>query len=418
MNKRIKNTFKSFLTIGIVSTVSIGLMSCSKIFDPGMQAGRPIVNLVRADDMPTEPVTTHSAQMLSLETPIRCNIGDNQQKIVSTLPFESKAFKLNRPEISDPLPRYEVRDFSFENETAERVFYKLLKDAKIKVKGVDGPFPSLSVESISGELAFVMEKIAEAADVYYLYSREQKTLIVSREVKWELKVPGNREVMVSVLDALRGEGMQDLLVNWQNNTIQFSGDKAVERKVRSLIADFDKEPILIVFDARVLRVKPFSKEINWQDLTKQFGTRSIKYIANGVLGRFIVTSHDINIDTLREFLAPRANTTMISEGVFFTPNRWRARFDVGRCGYISMPEAQLSILAKSQLKGSDKLETEVTLDSMNGEITHFDAKSSIGDSIVLIGVPSTTFSTSLQGYETVVVLTPHLIRLVEQISEE
>ena len=91
-----------------------------------------------------------------------------------------------------------------------------------------------------------------------------KTLFVSREVDWNLTVPARREVMIAVLDSLRGAGMHDLMVNWEENVVSFKGDKSVEQKVRKLIDLFDKEPNLIVFSVQVLRVKPVgaAKEIN------------------------------------------------------------------------------------------------------------------------------------------------------------
>lgn len=102
--------------------------------------------------------------------------------------------------------------------------------------------------------------------------------------------------------------------------------------------------------------------------------------------------------------------------MFIAANKWRARFDVGRCGYMSMPEAQLSIMAQTELYGERRMNTAVTLDSDQGEITAFTAKSRLGDNIVLIGIPSASFSDSLNGYETVVILTPSIIKLVKEFN--
>lgn len=383
-----------------------------------IQAGRPLVNLVRPNTLPTEPRTTQSAQMISLETPLRCEIQNAKQDLMTVIPFRQSAFRLERTEKSDPLPRYEVTGFSFEAQTTEKVFYSLLKEAKIQVLGIDGPFPELTAESISGELNDVMNKIAAAADVYYRYVAQQKVLMVSREVSWILHVPGEREVMIAVLDAMRGSGMHDLLVNWEDSTIAFKGDKSVETKMRQLMDLFDKEPKLIVFDVQVLRLKPHApaKEVNWQDLITVFGPKAIRFSLNGVLGRTIVSGNEINIKSLKRFLNTRASYTQVSEGLFIAANKWRARFDVGRCGYMSMPEAQLSVMAQTELKEENRLETLLTLDSDRGEITSFDIKSVIGDSIVIFGMPSSSFSESLNGYETLIVLTPRVIRLVKELN--
>lgn len=383
-----------------------------------VRAGRPMIHMVRPTALPTEPKTTRSAEMISLESPMRCTIQDTEQNIMTVIPFRQEAFKLDRAEKSDTLPRYEVTGFSFDGETAEKVFYKLLSEAKIKVIGVDGPFPELAAENITGELVEVMDMISGAADVYYQYNEKQKVLLVSREVNWNLHVPGKREVMIAVLDSLRGAGMHDLLINWEENVISFKGDKGVETKVRELIDLFDTEPNLIVFDVQVLRVKPYgaTKEIVWQDLVDIFGADKIKFMLKGVLGRALVTNYEINSKSLRNFLNARGSVTVVSEGMFIAANKWRARFDVGRCGYMSMPEAQLSIMAETELYGERRMNTSVTMDSEQGEITAFTAKSRLGDNIVLIGIPSASFSDSLNGYETIVIMTPHVIRLVKEFT--
>lgn len=383
-----------------------------------IRAGRPMVQMVRPTSLPTEPKTTRSAEMVSLESPMRCTVHETQQNIMTVIPFKQEAFKLERADKSDPLPRYEVTGFSFDGQTAERVFYKLLNEAKIKVVAEGGPFPELAAENITGELSEVMNMIADAADIYYRYNDRQKVLIISREVNWNFYIPDKREVMIAVLDSLRGAGIHDLIVNWEESVISFKGDKQIEEKVKKLIELFDTEPKLIVFDVQVLRVKPYgaTKEIVWQELVDIFGADRIKFMLKGVMGRALVTDYDINPKSLRNFLNARGSVTQVSEGMFIAANKWRARFDVGRCGYMSMPEAQLSIMAQTELYGERRMNTAVTLDSDQGEITAFTAKSRLGDNIVLIGIPSASFSDSLNGYETVVILTPSIIKLVKEFN--
>ncbi|MBP3402888.1 MAG: hypothetical protein J6L82_03145 [Alphaproteobacteria bacterium] len=383
-----------------------------------IRAGRPMVQMVRPTSLPTEPKTTRSAEMVSLESPMRCTVHETQQNIMTVIPFKQEAFKLERADKSDPLPRYEVTGFSFDGQTAERVFYKLLNEAKIKVVAEGGPFPELAAENITGELSEVMNMIADAADIYYRYNDQQKVLIISREVNWNFYIPDKREVMIAVLDSLRGAGIHDLIVNWEESVISFKGDKQIEEKVKKLIELFDTEPKLIVFDVQVLRVKPYgaTKEIVWQELVDIFGADRIKFMLKGVMGRALVTDYDINPKSLRNFLNARGSVTQVSEGMFIAANKWRARFDVGRCGYMSMPEAQLSIMAQTELYGERRMNTAVTLDSDQGEITAFTTKSRLGDNIVLIGIPSASFSDSLNGYETVVILTPSIIKLVKEFN--
>ena len=405
---------KKYILFAVVLGSGCFLSSCGN----DIRAGRPMVQMVRPTSLPTEPKTTRAAEMVSLESPMRCAVQETQKNVMTVIPFKQDAFKLERAQKSDPLPRYEVTGFSFDGQTTERVFYKLLSEAKIKVIGEDGPFPELAAENITGELSEVMDMIANASDVYYRYNDQQKVLIVSREVGWNLYVPDRREVMIAVLDSLRGAGMHDLIVNWEESVVSFTGDKKIEEKVKKLIELFDTEPKLIVFNAQVLRVKPYgaSKEIVWQDLVDIFGADRIKFMLKGVLGRALVTDYDINPNSLKNFLNARGSVTQVSEGMFIAANKWRARFDVGRCGYMSMPEAQLSIMAQAELYGERRMNTDITLDSDQGEVTAFTTKSQLGDNIVLIGIPSASFSDSLNGYETVIILTPNVIRLVKEFN--
>ena len=410
---RFQQIKKYILTVFILGCSGL-LMSCSnEIF-----AGRPVIQTTRPTSLPTEPKTTRAAELVSLETPMRCMAQELPQKIMTVLPFKQNAFKLERAQKSDAFPRYEVTGFGFDGQSAERVFHKLLNEAKIKVVAEGGAFPELSAENITGELSDVIDTIANVADVYYVYNEQQKTMIISREAKWNLYVPARREVMIAVLDSLRGAGIHDLLVNWEENIISFSGDKKIEDKVRKLIDLFDTEPKLVVFNVQVLRVKPFgnTNEIAWQELVDVFGADRIKFMLKGVLGRALVTDYNINADSLKSFLKARGSVTKVSEGMFIAANKWRARFDVGRCGYMSMPEAQLSVLTQTELTGERRLNTEVTLDSNAGEITAFKTQSRLGDNIVLIGMPSSSFSDSLNGYETVVILTPGVIKLVKEFN--
>ena len=134
------------------------------------------------------------------------------------------------------------------------------------------------------------------------------------------------------------------------------------------------------------------------------------------MGRALITAHQINSASLNRFLTTRSQYAVVSEGMFIAADKWRARFDVGRCGYMSMPEAQLSLMAQTELFGERRMKSVLTLDSMQGEITAFKTDSTLGDNILLIGIPASSFADSLKGYETVVVLTPHIVRLVKELN--
>ena len=379
-------------------------------------AGRPFVPNQRSTALPTEPKTTRAAEMISLETPLRCGVRNDEKNMMTVIPFKQTAFSLTVAETGDKLPSFAVLDFSVENKTAEQIFYELLKDYGTKVIGIDGPFPELSVDGLRGESNDVADMIAQGADVYYRYHAKSNTLYVSRNVQWHLQVPAAREVILAVLDSLRGSGFHDLTVNWEDNVITFTGDKDTENKINKLISLFDTEPQLIAFDVQVFRTRPFTAthEIIWQKMLKTFGSAAVKQTLRGVLGRALITGYEVNASTLSEFLKSQATVTTVSEGMFIAANGWRSRFDVGRCNRMALPESQLSVMAQSEIKNS-RLSAVITLDSDKGEITAFNnIRLQLGNSILLIGIPSSSFSPSLKEHETVVLLTPRVIHLVKE----
>lgn len=381
-------------------------------------AGRPFAPDSRPTELPTEPKTTRAAQMISLETPLRCAAPDEETKLVTVMPFKQEAFSLRPTQQNGLLPTFMVDDYSFENKSADQIFYELLRDKNVKVIGIDGPFPELSAEGVSGEINDVVRMIADAADVYYRYDDKKRVLYVSRNIQWALTVPAAKEVMIAVLDSLRGSGMHDLNANWMENVITFKGDKETENKVRELIRLFDSEPKLMVFDVQVYRVRPFSTQgVQWQNLLSVFGMNSVKLTVSGVLGRGLVTGYKLNSATLPMFLKSQSRPEIVSEGMFIAASGWRARFDVGRCGRMNMPEAQLSVMTQSEIFDESSMSSLITLDSDKGEISAFNLKASLGDGLMIVGIPSSSFSSSLKEFETVVFMTPRFIRLVKETAE-
>ena len=77
------------------------------------------------------------------------------------------------------------------------------------------------------------------------------------------------------------------------------------------------------------------------------------------------------------------------------PNSWRSRFDVGRCGRREDPESDLSILSKATLDENNRLSTEITLDTLRGELTKFDVRNRFGENFLIIGIPSSAFGSSV-----------------------
>lgn len=356
--------------------------------------------------------TSEGARSLDLEAPLRCSVNWNAQQIITTIPFNVKAFNLVRNGRNDMLPRYEVNGFSFETMPAEKALYKLLKEADIRVIAKEAPYASISAENLRGELSEVVRMIAEAAEIYYNYDAENKTLRISRKSNFSLYVPKSRPILLSVLDVLRGAGITDITTDWKDYTISFDANYELQNKIMTLIAYFEDNPILVAFDVSIFRIYPNTQsgEINWQNMLNIFDYGTIRTAKTGVIGRVLTTSNDINIQSLQGYLGQQAKVEMLSQGKLTVPNLWLSRFDIGKCGPRGTAWSDLSILARASLEQGNKIFSHITLEKTEGQITQFNIRSKIGDNFVIIGIPSEIFGISAPKSEILVFMVPRIIR--------
>lgn len=362
-----------------------------------------------------KPRTVKSAEFFSLEAATRCSVKLDEQNLITTVPFKSSAFRLESELTSDALPRYMVTGYSFDKITAERAVYNLVKGIDIKVAVSKGEYPTVSAEDLKGDLTSVVNKITSDAGLFYTYDAQKKYLKILRNNTWRLYVPASRSIMMTVLDALRGTGIHDVVPSWDDYSISFTGNTDVERKVRKLINFFNDGNTIVAFDVVLYRITSRNEPMNWQNLVSHFGTDSINTNMKGIVGRMIVSSLDeINNPSFISFINPYANISIVSEGVVMIPNGWSSRFDVGRCGSIYEPEAKLSLLVKASLRQDGNIQASLALDTSNGEITNFPSfTTEVGDTVLVFGIPGSILSPAIADSEIAVFMTPRLIRVIK-----
>ena len=358
--------------------------------------------------------TTFRANDLDLETPLRCNVNWKTQEMVQILPHNNVSFKLERNDVNDKLPEFEVRDFSFDNIPAEQALLKLTEEAGITLVAKDAPYPMLYGNEISGSFKEVVEMIAKSADLFYRYDAKTNSIILSRRASFTLYIPSSRTLMIGFLDVLRGAGITDMVTNWRDYSITFETNLETMNKVEGLVKDFENNPTMVMYDVNIFRAK--AKEpcgIVWNDLLKDFEFGSIATAQTGVIGRMLTVTNDISIENLKSFVSKYADIQDISEGRFVVPTHWFSRFDVGRCGKLENMEYPLSLLAKAGIEKNNRILSEITLDTTEGEITKFKARNRIGENFLIIGLPSEIFGTAEQGTETIVFIVPRLVRMLK-----
>ena len=404
-----------FLSLFILTVV---LSGCGSWWEstPANTQESPTTPYTAEIKKPEYPVirTPKGASRLDLETPLRCFVNWDTQQMISTIPYNITAFNMVRNGTNDLLPRFEVTGFSFETMPAERALRKLTKEAGIKLVAKDAPYASISAENLRGELTEVINMITEAAEIYYTYNANNKTLRISRKANFSLYVPQSRPILLAILDVLRGAGITDFTADFDDYSITFDADYELKNQISNLISYFEENPILIAFDVRVFTLYPMNgQDIEWQNLLHTFDFGSVKSAKNGVLGRVLTTSNDINIDSLSAFLGRLARIEPVAEGKFVVPNLWFSRFDIGKCAKTSSMESGLSILTKASFEQNDKIFSSVTLESKDGEITRFDIRSKLGENFLIIGIPNSIFGVNTPKSETIVFMVPRIIRTLK-----
>lgn len=363
--------------------------------------------------------TTEGASSLDLEMPLRCNVNWSTQQMITTLPYNLKAFNLTRNGIDNPLPRFEVTGFSFKTMPAEKALLKLTKEAGIKLVAKDAPYASISAENLRGELSDVIKMITDAAEIYYSYNADTKTLTIGRKTNFTLYVPKSRPIILALLDVMRGAGITDVTTDWSDYSLTFDGDSELQKKIQKLLAYFEDNPVLIAYDVSIFKIYPQNRQrdIKWQNMLDVFDFGTIKTAKTGVIGRVLTTSNDINVGTLQAFLGSQARVVTVAQGKFVVPNLWMSRFDIGKCASVKMPEAQLSLLAKSSLMPQNRIFSDITLEGTDGQITQFNIRSKLGENFLIIGIPNDVLGSGSPKSETIVFIVPRIIRTIKkQIS--
>ncbi len=358
--------------------------------------------------------TMFRANDLDLETPLRCNVNWKTQEMVQILPHNNMSFRIDRNDINNPLPNFEVRDFTFDNIPAEQAMLMLTKEAGITLVAKDAPYPTIYGKDLNGSFSEVLEMVARSADLFYRYDAKTNSIILSRRASFTLYTPSSRTLLLGFLDVLRGAGITDMVTNWRDYSVTFETNLETIDKIKSLIKDFEDNPTMIMYDVSVFRI--IAKEpcgVVWKDLLKDFNFGTIATAQTGVIGRVLTVTNDMTINHLQKFVSRYGTIQEISEGRFVVPTRWFSRFDVGRCGKLDNLEYPMSILAKAEIEKNNRIFSEITLDTTDGEITKFKVRNQLGENFLIIGLPSEIFGPAKEGTETIVYIVPRLVRMLK-----
>lgn len=358
-------------------------------------------------------VSFQAGPALNIETPARCEITGRDNSIISSIPLGSDAFKLTRVDNSDPLPRFEVNNYTFKKKPLDTALQKLVKEADIKVFSDDALFPEVSGENVRGELSAVVDELASAADIFYRYNANKKQLFLSRWAPFIMKVPGGRIGMYTILDALRGANITNVQPDFGANEIYMRLNIEKQKKVEGLIKTIEQSPNLLLFDVQVYRLET-NGNLSWQQIANDYGVNRINSSVNGIMGRLVSVGPQKIRQSFVEILRRYVPVNLVSEGVVIMPNGWKVRFDIGQCSKYQSAEQKLSMLFQSNILTTERAESNIALDTPTGEITSFHTVYNIDDTLNIIAVKGKALNPEWgNDVEYIITLKPKLVRLIK-----
>ena len=361
------------------------------------------------------PNPTPAATTLNLEHPFRCDVKEvGEQNISMTIPVQEDDFTLVQFAKGDALPRFEVNGFSFEDLPVDEAVQALVDEAGITVYTEGGAYPEMSGQDVYGELSDVLDELTKTGGVFYSYDASQKALQLSKNARFELKLPANKLVMFAVLDAIRGADITTATPDWHKSSVLLTLNQEQKEVVEQLVSGIVSESQLLLLDIGVYQLNARNpKGIQWQKVVDDFGVSRIHSEESGLVGKVLTMGHHKKADGLINALKQNYTVDKISQGVAIVPHTWKMRFDVGRCAIHQKDINSLSFLLNTNIQSSDVIETNITLDTLSGEISAFNAISGLDDEIVILGIPASVIQSGKVG-ELLVTLKIRLIRLVSE----
>lgn len=355
------------------------------------------------------PSSKRSIDLLNIETPFRCQTDPlNNQKVISSIRLNSNDFVLKFIDSLDNLPRYEVNGYSFDDTSLDEALQNLVDEAGIEVYSEDEGFAFLNAKDIYGELSIVVDELTKAGDVYYKYDAASKHLHLMRTAKFEVQLPINRFVILGVLDALRGAGIENINPNWNSGILTLYLTRDEEKQVRNLFKQILDNAQLLVADTEIFTAASANLQGSWGEVMQAFGADKIHTSNNGLMGKLLSMGHQTNAKELMNIVSKYYQVTPVSHGIAVVPDKWKMRFDIGKCAANAYMQNQLSLLLYPHSRKNGTVDLQITLDSQKGEMSTFQVNASVDNELAVIGIPDETQS----GSELLAVIKLKLIRFI------
>lgn len=329
-----------------------------------------------------------------LELPFRCVLSGTEKQISNTVALTPDDFSFLPFNAGDTLPRYAVQDYHFEGLPINKVLDEILSPLKIKVVAPKTEFPCLDGQNVNGELSAVVTQLAEASDVFYTYKASTKTLTLLRRTEYVLTVPKYKSVLMAMLDALRGSGVENLTIDWEKYQIHMVVSMEELQKAQQLVQRILKDSYLLSADIETYQAVPYPRQGEWQAVFNQ-SAPLIATVGRAVTGRSVVLNTRTQMESFLDKVRANYQLTPLVAGQAVVPNGWQMRFNLNECSNNMLPYPDMSVVIKTKIKDHDHEQSEVTLNTSDGVLTTFNFNSSLNQEIALVGIPTKVGNTEL-----------------------
>lgn len=346
---------------------------------------------------------------LDIEVPVRCQTESVGGDIISSsLVLRKGDFKILMQEDKDEIPDIQVEEFSFDSIPAHQAVSALLQNTGIQVRTKDKYFTKVSGQEVSGSLESVLRSLGKAGGFLYAYDSDTQTLSLFKQAHFEIFVPKNKNVVMAVLDALRGVGITEITPDWQSYTLLVTADRGDIEKIKGVLRYFQQKNPILVMQANVFHLQPKFADITWRTVLNQMGINRVRSTDSGIVGQ-LITLTNVARTRLLNSMSSLYQITPLTQGTVVVPDKWKARFDIGKCVADASLKSGLSVLFTADILPKEQISTTLTLDSSAGEVSAYRSLTQLDDELVLLGLPAVLMNPSLQG-DLMIVFKVRLVR--------
>lgn len=334
----------------------------------------------KADIQKVAPVA-----LVDFEMPFRCTTTQSDQAVSQTIALTLDDFAFQSLQSGDALPRFAVNDYTFKEQPLDKVLAKLVESAGIKVIAPKTEMMLLTAKNVNGDLASVVQQLTDAGEMFYNYKEASKTLTLLRRADFALQVPKNKAILMSVLDALRGQDLQNISVDFEKYKIRMNVSPEELKQAKKVVRKILDDAYLLAADIKIYELLPYTAGGQWHTIMQKV-LPMIATTKNALTGRAMILKNHKNSDDIVQIVKQFYQVQPLVSGQSVVPNGWQMRFNINECTTTPLPYANMSLLMKTRIHNEMDERTQITIASGNEVLTTFDITSNLNQEVVLLGM--------------------------------